>query len=236
MTSGTASGSSALSTALNGLRTAIASGEFAPGARLPSEAVLCQRLGVSRSSLREATRMLSALGVLSARHGSGVYVGELRAADIVSSLHLTVGLLPLEGLLQVYELRRVLEGHATAQAAARRPDELIPTLEAILDELEGTHDPARASVLDNRFHDLVDEAAANPTFTALLGVLRQRGREYPIFDGEDTVEVKRASDRGHRAILRALAIRDPGAAEAAAVDHVAQTEVWLRLLQPAPEV
>lgn len=43
------------------------------------------------------------------------------------------------------------------------------------------------------------------------------------------------SDRGHRAIYRALLNRDPGAAESAAADHVAQTEAWLRLLKPAPD-
>lgn len=226
---------SAVDTALHGLRSAIASGEFGPGARLPVEAELCARLGVSRSSLREAVRMLSALGVLVVRHGSGTYVSDLRAVDLISSLRLTVGLLPLEGVLEVYELRRVLEGHAMAQAAARRSDDLMPELDAILTELEQVEEPARASVLDNRFHALIDEAAGNPTLTTLLDVFRQRGRRYPIFYGPDTVEVKRASDRGHRAIYRAMLAKDPGAAQAAAADHVAQTEQWLRLLQPSPQ-
>ncbi len=167
---------SALDTALRALRRAIGTGEFAPRERLPSEAELGARLGVSRSSLREAIRMLAALGVLVVRHGSGTYVADLRAADIISSLHLTVGLLPLDGLLELYELRRILEAHATGQAAARRSDEVMPVLDGILTELELLDDPTRASELDGQFHTLVDEAAGNPALFALLSVFRSRGR------------------------------------------------------------
>lgn len=227
--------SSALDTALQALRRAIGTGEFAPRERLPSEAELGARLGVSRSSLREAIRMLAALGVLVVRHGSGTYVADLRAADIISSLHLTVGLLPLDGLLELYELRRILEGHATGQAAARRSDEVMPILDGILTELEQVDDPTRASELDGQFHTLVDEAAGNPTLVALLSVFRRRGRNYQIFGYPGTSEVKVVSDRGHRAIYRALLNRDPSAAESAAADHVSQTEAWLRLLKPSPD-
>lgn len=226
---------SALDVALQALRRSIGTGEFSPGQRLPSEAELGRLLGVSRSSLREAIRMLAALGVLVVRHGSGTYVSDLRAADIVSSLSLTLGLLPLDGLLEVYEMRRVLEAHATGQAAARRSDELMPELDAILTELEQVDDPAKASELDSRFHTLVDGAAGNPTMTAMLSVFRRRGRNYQIFGADGTANVKIVSDRGHRAIYRAVLHRDPGAAEAAAADHIAQTEAWLRLLKPVPD-
>ena len=96
----------ALDTALHGLRALIADGALRPGDRLPSEGELCERLGVSRGSLREAIRMLAALGVLETRHGSGSYVSDLRAADLIRSLHLTVGLLPMAGVLELTELRR----------------------------------------------------------------------------------------------------------------------------------
>lgn len=56
------------------LRALIASGELTPGQKLPAEPALCDQLGASRGSLREAVRELEALGVLQARHGSGTYV------------------------------------------------------------------------------------------------------------------------------------------------------------------
>ena len=225
---------SAVETAFQGLRAMMATGRLQAGQRFPTEAALCTELGVSRSSLREAVRMLAALGVVEVRQGSGTYVSPLRAADIVRSLGLTVGLLPLEGLLEVYELRRVLEGHAAAQAAARRPDALVAELADLLTELEACDDPDRIGLLDARFHAQVAAAAGNPTLAALLEVFRSRSRNYQIFGSADSAEIKRVSDAGHRAIAAAVSARDSGAAETAAAAHVAETERWLRRLQPPP--
>ena len=139
---------SAVETAFQGLRQMMATGQLQAGQRFPIESELCAELGVSRSSLREAVRMLAALGVVEVRQGSGTYVSQLRAADIVRSLTLTVGLLPLDGLLEIYELRRVLEGYAASQAAARRPEELVGRMDALLVEIEACTDPDRTGELD----------------------------------------------------------------------------------------
>jgi GntR family transcriptional repressor for pyruvate dehydrogenase complex len=225
---------SAVETAFQGLRGMMATGRLQAGQRFPTESELCGELGVSRSSLREAVRMLAALGVVEVRQGSGTYVSQLRAADIVRSLSLTVGLLPLEGLLEIYELRRVLEGHAASQAAARRTDAVVERMEALLAQLEACTDPDETAELDHRFHTMVAEAGGNPTLAAVLEVFRSRSRNYQIFNSANGPEIKRASDEGHRAIAVAIAARDCGAAETAAAGHVAATERWLRRLQPPP--
>lgn len=219
---------SALDTALHGLRALIADGALRPGDRLPSEGELCERLGVSRGSLREAIRTLAALGVLETRHGSGSYVSELRAADLIGSLSLTVGLLPMAGVLELTELRRVLEPHAAALAAARIDESTVETLDRVLDEIEGTTDFEAQSRLDHEFHMAISEVAGNEALTSLIDVLRSRSRAYRISDPEDTAELKIHSDAGHRAILRGLAAADPVAASAAASAHVAYTEYWVR--------
>ena len=85
--------------ALAGLRQMIASGELGPGEKFPPEPELCDHLGVSRSSLREAARSLAALGVIESRHGSGTYVSALDPAEIISRFSLSVELIPLEGVL-----------------------------------------------------------------------------------------------------------------------------------------
>jgi GntR family transcriptional repressor for pyruvate dehydrogenase complex len=225
---------SAVETAFQGLRQMMATGRLQAGQRFPIEAELCAQLGVSRSSLREAVRMLAALGVVEVRQGAGTYVSQLRAADIVASLSLTVGLLPLEGLLEIYELRRVLEGHAASQAAARRPEALVAEIEALLVELEACTEPERTAELDHRFHTMIAAAGGNPTLAALLEVFRARSRNYQIFGSAAGPEIKRVSDDGHRAIATAIAARDCGAAETAAAAHVAETERWLRRLHPPP--
>jgi GntR family transcriptional repressor for pyruvate dehydrogenase complex len=223
--------------ALAGLRRMIASGTLGPGEKFPPEPELCDRLGVSRSSLREAARSLAALGVIESRHGSGTYVSALDPAEIISRFSLSVELIPLEGVLQLLEVRRVLESHATASAAARQDPELAAMLGDILDRLEATTDAAEIQALDAEFHDAICRAGGNPTVTALTSVIRGRGGHYRIFEpGNDFQAIKQASDGGHRAILAAIALRDPAAATTAASAHIAQTEVWLRALRPTPKV
>lgn len=219
---------SALDTALHGLRALIADGALRPGDRLPSEGELCERLGVSRGSLREAIRTLAALGVLETRHGSGSYVSELRAADLIGSLSLTVGLLPMAGVLELTELRRVLEPHAAALAAARIDEDTVAALDEVLTEIESTTDFEAQSRLDHEFHMAISSVAGNEALTSLIDVLRSRSRAYQISDPEDAAELKIHSDAGHRAILRGLAAADPVAASAAASAHVAYTEYWVR--------
>ncbi|MGP3536674.1 FadR/GntR family transcriptional regulator [Microbacterium sp. RD1] len=221
--------------ALAGLRQMIASGALAPGQQFPPEAELCRELDVSRSSLREAVRVLATVGVIEVRHGSGTYVSQLNPADIIRGFSLTVDLLPLEGLLQLFEIRRVLEGNAAAQAAARAPEELVARLSDLCDRMEASSDGDVVAELDDQFHEAICAAAGNATVTSLISVLRSRGRHYRIFDSGPAAPAKRASDEGHRAIVDALARRDPAAATAAASVHVARTEYWLTRLQPTPE-
>ena len=175
--------------------------------------------------------MLAALGVVEVRQGAGTYVSQLRAADIVRSLSLTVGLLPLDGLLEIYELRRVLEGHAAAQAAARRSEVLVERMDALLTELEACDDPTGTAELDHRFHTMIAEAGGNPTLAALLEVFRSRSRNYQIFDSASRARDqagerrrppgdrdrhhrpgrRRRPDRGRRARRRDRALAAPAA-------------------------
>ncbi len=223
---------SAVDTAFHGLRTMISDGALTPGDRLPSEADLCDRFGVSRSSLREAIRTLAALGVVETRHGSGTYVGALRASDLIGTMKLTVDLLPLESVLELYELRRVLEAHAAGLAAARGDAAAEAEMAELLDAIEATDDGEEESRLDHLFHMKVAEIADNPALAAMLGVFRSRSRAYRILTSEDAIDIKRLSNAGHRAILAAIVHRDPMAASSAAAAHVAQTEVWLRKHRP----
>lgn len=216
--------------ALDGLRKMIASGEVTPGEKFPSESELCNRLNVSRSSLREAVRTLNALGVIESRHGSGTYVSSLDPAQVIRNFSLTVDLLPLDGLLQLFEMRRVLESHVAAQAAARCTPALAETLNSLIEQMESEEDLHHAAELDNQFHRLICEASGNPTIASLIDVFRSRGSHYKILEGPDAAAVRAASDAGHRSIAAAIISHDPAAAQTAAASHVAQTEHWLRLL------
>jgi len=226
---------SAVDKAFHGLRHIIATGRLGAGERIPPEGELCEELGVSRGPLREAVRMLAALGVVEPRHGSGTYVSQLRPEDVIGSLSLTLELLPLPGLLEVYEIRRVLEAHAAAQAAARCTPETARTLLSLIEAMEATDDPAEASALDHRFHAEIARAAGNPTLASLLSVFRARSRKYQVFTLPQGPELRRKSDEDHRILATAIADHDPVGAAGAAQAHVAQTERWLRAFMPPVE-
>ncbi|MEU0068688.1 FCD domain-containing protein [Streptomyces sp. NPDC006332] len=226
---------SAVDKAFHGLRHMIATGRLAAGERIPPEGDLCEELGVSRGSLREAVRMLAALGVIEPRHGSGTYVSQLRPEDVIGSLSLTLELLPLSGLLEVYEIRRVLEAHVAAQAAARCTPEEVGTLFSLIESMEATDDPTKASELDHRFHSEIARIGGNPTLASLLSVFRARSRKYQVFTLPEGPELRRKSDEDHHVLATAIAEHDPVAAAGAAQAHVAQTERWLRAFTPPVE-
>ncbi|MFE6806808.1 FadR/GntR family transcriptional regulator [Streptomyces sp. NPDC057681] len=213
------------------LRRLIASGELTPGQKLPAEPALCDQLGASRGSLREAVRELEALGVLQARHGSGTYVSQLRPAEMMRGFAATVDLVPLDGLLELVEIRRVLESHAAGQAAARATAELDAELSELLAAMERETDHTALSDLDARFHQRICDAGGNESLAALVEVFRSRGSHYDIYSIE---EVRRDSDKGHRAIAAAITARDPMGAALAAGAHITHTQDWLRRFRPRP--
>ena len=118
--------------ALAGLRQMIASGELGPGAKFPPEPELCDHLGVSRSSLREAVTALALVRVLDVRRGDGTYVTSLDPELLLEPVAFVADLQPDASVLEFFELRRVLEPAATALAAKRMSDDAIQALRRVL--------------------------------------------------------------------------------------------------------
>src|SRR3981189_1967029 len=105
--------------AIDKIRELIVSGSWGPGDRLPKESELAAQLGLSRNSLREAVRALSQLRVLEVRQGDGTYVTSLEPELLLESTSFVSHLLVGESALELFEVRRLLEGAAAALAAAR---------------------------------------------------------------------------------------------------------------------
>src|SRR3954468_23193055 len=91
------------------------------GDRLPPERELAQAMGVSRSSLREALRALSLLGVTEMRHGDGTYLTALRPDALMRPVGLVLSLSDA-GLQQLFEARKLVEPGLAALAAERIGD------------------------------------------------------------------------------------------------------------------
>ncbi|MBK7819688.1 MAG: FadR family transcriptional regulator [Tessaracoccus sp.] len=225
---------SAVETARRGLCQLIATGELATGAPLPSEAELCERFGVSRSSLREAQRMLTVAGALVARPGSSAAVSDMSARQMMSGLEMVAPLLPLERYLELFTLREVLEGHVAAQAAARMSDDEAAELLRVARELAECEPSDRAQLLDTQFHTQISEAAGDEVLAALLDTIRRRGRDYRIFEDSAHHHLKGVSDDAHIEIAAAIRRRDPEGARALAMHHVRVTRSWLEGIRPGP--
>ncbi|HYN97606.1 MAG TPA: FCD domain-containing protein [Pilimelia sp.] len=210
------------------IRRLIQSGALRPGDRLPGEQQLSARLGMSRSSLREATRALAMARVVEVRRGDGTYVTDLSPRLLLAGFAFAIDLLREESLLEVVETRRLLEPAATALAARRISPRRLADLRDALDDMRAAaDDPAKLAHCHAAFHDIVIAAAGNEAVAAILGGLtgrttRARGWRPPGGDG-----ALRAIAL-HESIYRALKARDQDLARSTALVHVHDFEAWLR--------
>lgn len=216
--------------ALETLGRRIASGEIGEGTTLPTEPELMEDLSISRSTVREAVRMLIALGMVEARPRLGTTVrprGEwaLLNRDVLRWLSPQDAPDP-EILIAISEARRVFEPPAAALAATRATKEEIAAVRAAYEGMaaaaaSGSVEAAIAA--DRAFHLAVLEATHNPVLRAfdsaidsILGVLFHITTNH--MDGF------RDNLGNHRRVLDAIAARDPEGAHQAMADTIGHTE------------
>src|SRR5919206_844682 len=122
--------------AIEKIKEMIVSGRLRPGDRLPREADLAAQLGLSRNSLREAVRALSLIRVLEVRQGDGTYVSSL-APDLLlgDPARFATPLLRGHTILELFEVRRLLEPSAAALAALRLDEDGQARLKHELDRM-----------------------------------------------------------------------------------------------------
>src|SRR5438552_15518849 len=121
--------------AIERIRDLIVSGEWGPGTRLPREADLAKQLGLSRNALREAVRALSLARVLEVRQGDGTFVSSLEPEQLLEPALSATHLLRGRTVLELFEVRRMLEPEAAAMAAQRADADIISALRHELDRM-----------------------------------------------------------------------------------------------------
>src|ERR1700746_171373 len=128
--------------AIDSIRELIASGQWGPGTRLPREADLAKQLGVSRNSLGEAVRALSLPRVLEVRQGDGTYVSSLEPGELLEPTLSATHLLQGRTMLELFQVRRMLEPEAAALAALRADDDVLQDLRRELERMVAAGDRA----------------------------------------------------------------------------------------------
>ncbi|HEX7106039.1 MAG TPA: FCD domain-containing protein [Acidothermaceae bacterium] len=211
------------------IRSLIQSGELKPGTRLPPEQQLAARLGLSRNSMREAVRALESARVLDVRRGDGTYVTSLAPALLLEGLGFAIDLLQDTSLLEVVEVRRMLEPVATGAAAARITDEALAELHGILDKMYATQDVSEQMVhYDILFHRTVIAANGNETLSSVIEALSSKTLRARVWRGVLDAGAATRTLAEHQAIYDALAARDAALAHSAALLHINTSESWLR--------
>ncbi len=210
------------------IKAMIADGRVGPGERLPTERDLSAQFGVSRSSMREAIRSLTTLGVLESRHGAGVYVTALRPADLLETFSVLAEVSQGHTLLEVLQVRRMLEPAATALAAARASAEDLDRIGALLERIGDGDDTFADTVsADLGFHQAIVASTGNATLAAVNDGLSSRTFHARVWAGHREAGLTAKLREDHLRIHEALVARDPDAARAAATVHVLRVERWL---------
>lgn len=209
------------------IRELITSGRINPGDRLPPEQELAAMLGISRSSLREAVKALSQARVLDVRRGDGTYVTSLEPDLLLSGLSFVVDLMQDSTLVEVFEVRKLLEPAATALAAQRITPEQVQQLRDSLQAMRGAHDPEELVMRDMEFHAHIAGATGNASLCSILEAISTRGLRARIWRASVS-GMKTMTLSQHSLILEALAARDAVLARSAATIHVSESERWLK--------
>jgi GntR family transcriptional regulator, transcriptional repressor for pyruvate dehydrogenase complex len=197
----------------------VRAGSLKAGDRLPSERELAEMFQVSRPTVREALRALVALGVLKTRHGSGIFVSPLQAADILGPLTFFLSLQDVQ-VDRLYEARRLIEGEIAGLAADRRTEsQVIDLRELIAEQDRVVSDPYAYRSVDTRFHHKLAEIAGNPFLARAAESLNILGLEFRKVASE-TPAIITQSICDHRNVVECVAARDTGGARIGMQAHM----------------
>jgi GntR family transcriptional repressor for pyruvate dehydrogenase complex len=204
------------------IEDSVLNGSLKPGDQLPAERELAQRLGVSRTAVREAVKALREKGLVEAYSGRGTFITDGTSHAARQSFDLMVKIGQQEGSSHLAELRLILEPGIAALAAERIEEEYLTAMReavAVMDRAQ--KDPAVYIEADLDFHLALAEAVANPLILSLIdsivGLLReQRIKIFNVEGGPQRGQVH------HKRILEAVERRDPEMARSAMRAHLEQ--------------
>lgn len=203
------------------------SGELAPGDRLPGERALGAELGVGRSSVREAIRVLEVLGLVRTQTGSGPSSGAVIISTPQGGMSTLMRLqVAARGfpVADIVETRLLLETHVAEALAGRHPRPGLDRATALLDAMDSPGlAPAEFLALDAEFHLALAEAAGNQVVVATMAGLRSGIEGYALagLAAIDDWAATSARLRGeHRGILTAVERADAAEARTRVHAHI----------------
>jgi GntR family transcriptional activator of glc operon len=206
----------------------IVDGVLKAGQALPSERRLVEKLGCSRSALREGLRVLRGRGIVDTEHGRGSYVAGLSRADNSTPMMHLFNSQP-RTLFDLLEVRALLEGESARLAALRATDVDRLLIKRRFEEMVAAHedsqmhDPREHARLDHTFHRAISEASHNPVLVHTLQFLSDLTLS-TVFASVNNLYCrpaqKRQIDRQHTRLYHAVMEQLPEQAQRAAREHI----------------
>lgn len=216
-------GSSALSVRIaDQLSEMIANRRFLPGDKLPNELELADELQVSRTTLREALRILSTRGLVEPRRGVGTFVTNSK------SIHADYDVLKIQNTnvttKELYEMRLMFEPQAAYYACLRATEDELETIfrNGELDEDMILRRDPLWDESEQKFHNSIASATHNQFITALLPVFN-RAIHQGIILANEAPEVSEMTLHDHRVLMDYLRDRNPEGAKTAMYLHIINT-------------
>lgn len=204
----------------------IAEGRLKPGDRLPPERELAEMFGVSRSSVRDAIRVLEMRGLVEPKHGEGTLVRQVPLDAIVSPLADVLSA-SKDLTADLFDMRKILEPPVARAAALRATREDVAALEDILARQTQRVQAGEVAIAeDNEFHYRIATAAKNRVVLRVIDVVMELLRESRVRWLQGPGRAK-SSLAGHRRILDAIRRRDPDGAAEAMRAHIEEIETIL---------
>lgn len=202
------------------LVSSIGSGDLPPGSKLPSERELMDMFSVGRSSVREALRALTLLGLVETKQGygacvsshTGSYLGRSIAWSSLAGLHTN---------LEIIEAREVIEAGVIRKVAERAMSDDIELLEQLLADMEDhVSDLSTFAEMDANFHTTLAEVAGNRLLSQFIVSLRGLLQPSMLDDLKRSTDVAVLSLEQHRQIVEAIKKADPNLASQAMRYHL----------------
>lgn len=202
------------------MRTMIQDGYLSPGDRLPPERELAKHLGCSRTSLREACRVLESEGVIISKPGGGRYIQQITDELNLSKLYSSIDLLEKTAIFQFIEARETLEAEIAYLAAKRATAENIKNLDRISKQMKCEFSSnAEAITADAHFHVALAEATQNFVYVSMIKLNLNMYRQVR----KQTLKIPYRTEEAfaeHTEILEAVKRSDADGAKQAMLAHL----------------
>ena len=208
---------------VNQIEKAIRNKELKPEDKIPTENELCDIFGVSRTVVREAIQKLDAKGLISIKKGSGIYVNEYLAGNVIDSMNLFLELkLNAEYICHVINIREILEPEITKMAAQNRTAEDLEDMEdTIVDLEECDHDNfEREGEIDKDFHLSIARASGNPLILVMLKPVFQLMPRIRSIVYKDLEQAKPDALKYHQKIYSMIKDQDEKGVYQAMTEHL----------------